>query len=144
MKVLVNLQSEHSGGSVKPKFDVVCRECKAVGHYACDCPQRGRGKQESSGKSTSKSAALTASAPASTPSLDSFSVQQLEQHIAQRKLADETSQLQNASTDEAHVGTVLSTNEVSDVVGPRPHITLEIEGVSARALVDTGSQSTII
>ena len=86
-----------SGGSVKPKFDVVCRECKAVGHYARDCPQRGRGKQESSGKSTSKSAALTASAPASTPTLDSFSVQQLEHHIAQRKLAEETSQLQNAS-----------------------------------------------
>ena len=115
-----------------------------MGHFARDCPQRGRGKQESSGKSTSKSAAFTASASASAPTLDSFSVHQLEQHLAQRKLAEETSQLQNASTDEAQVGTVLSTSEVSDVVGPRPHITLEIEGVSAKALVDTGSQSTII
>ena len=131
----------------KPRQPVVCRRCNRVGHYAHDCYQRGSGKEESPGKTparTSRSAALNASAPSFTPVLDSFSLQQLERHLAQRRLAEEASKLKETPKDDSRVGVVISNGQIGDVVGSTPHVTVEIEGVRATALVDTGSQSTII
>ncbi len=75
--------------------------------YARDCPSRGS-KSESPGQSTSRLAALTATPIESGNSLNSFSVEQLEQHLAQRRLSSETTQMQSASQGSAGVGVVLS------------------------------------
>ncbi len=102
-----------------------CHRCKNLGHYARDCPSRGS-KSESPGQSTSRLAALTA-----TPieSGNSFSVEQLEQHLAQCRLSSETTQMQSVSQGSVGVGVVLSDIGLSRVVGPTPLLDVVVEGV---------------
>lgn len=110
-------QSPAVGGTnaSRARQKVECHRCKNLGHYARDCPSRG-GKSESPGQSTSRLAALTATPIESGASLDSFSVEQLEQHLAQCKLGSESTQMQS----NVGVGVVISDVGVSRVVGPTP------------------------
>ena len=50
----------------------------------------------------------------------------------------------DAAKEEAKVDTMTADLPVSPTVGPTPHLCVEVEGVSVIALVDSGSQSTII
>ena len=122
---------------------VECHRCKNLGHYAQECPFRAN-KSESLGQSTSRSATLTAVPVETNSSLGSFSIEQLEQHLAQRRLSSELSLMQMVSQGDAHVGVVMSDGVMSDIVGPTPYLDVVVEGVPVKALVDSGSQSTLI
>ena len=52
--------------------------------------------------------------------------------------------MQSASTDSAEVRVVESTPTLDNVVGPNPHLDLSVGDVNVSALIDSGSQSTII
>ena len=122
---------------------VHCFKCKKVGHYARNCPSNG-GKVEAPGQSSAKSAVLTATPVETGSALSSLSIEQLEQQLAQWKLSLEVSEMQSASTDSANVHVVKANSVGTDVVGSAPHLDLPVGDVNASALVDSGSQSTII
>ena len=122
---------------------VHCFKCKKVEHYARDCPSSG-GKVEAPGQSSAKSAVLTATPVDTESALSSLSNEQLEQQLAQQKLSTKVSEIQSASTDSANVHVVKANSVVSDVVGSTPHLDLLLGDVSVSALIDSGSQSTII
>ena len=52
--------------------------------------------------------------------------------------------MQAVSQGDARVGVVMSDGVMSDIVGPTPYLDVVVEGVPVKALVDSGSQSTLI
>ena len=87
-------------------------------------------KSESSGHS--RLATLTVTPVESGPLLNSLSVEQLEQHLAERKLGSEVALMQSVSIESGEVSVVSSYTSVSAVVG---HLDLAVEGVEVSALV---------
>ena len=70
---------------------------------------------------------------------------QLEELLAKRRLERESQLLQQTSTlGGIEVDTVTAGDSLSSAVGPTLLLALQVEGVQVSALVDTGSQSTII
>ena len=118
-----------------------CYKCRKHGHLTRDCSQKG--KSEASGR-TARAAALVASPTEVSSPLSGFSVQQLEEHLAARKLSSESSLMEAVNQTGAEVDVVSSDPKVSRVVGPTPYFGIVVEGVQVSALVDSGSQSTII
>ena len=114
-----------------------CYKCRKHGHLTRDCPQKG--KSEASGR-TARAAALVASPTEVSSPLSGFSVQQLEEHLAARKLSSESSLMEAVNQTGAEVDVVSSDPKVSRVVGPTPYFGIVVEGVQ----VYSGSQSTII
>ena len=106
-----------------------------MGHYARDCHFNGS-KVEAPGRSSANTAALTATPVETESALNSLSIEQLEQQLAQRKLSTEESQMQSASTDSAEVHVVESNPTLNNVVEPTPHLDLSVGDVNVSALVD--------
>ena len=76
------------------------------------------------------------------PSAEERTEEQLEQLLAKRRLARETELLQQASTTTSAEVDTVTADSSTGAVGPT--LGLQIEGVQVSALVDTGSQATII
>ena len=74
------------------------------------------------------------------PSLEQMTDEQLEDILAKRKLEREQELLKEA----AHVDMVHAKEGSSGAVGPLLSLKVKIEGVEVDAMVDTGSQSTVI
>ena len=119
-----------------------CFRCHRVGHVAKDCP-RTVFQQEVPGRASNPSArtaALTAS-----PSLSELTEKQLEELLTERRLEREGELLRQTSTAGGiQVDAVTAEDSLSNAVGPTLLLALQVEGVKVSALVDTGSQSTII
>jgi len=144
--------------------EIVCYTCKPTGHISRFCPQQdkrweaaGRGSYRnqgtlisgqsqtgavrghgSSNATTSRSAAVQSTLVAP----EDLSEDQLEELLAKRRLQGEQVMLTDSS---GRMGAIsASEGSHSKAVGPTVFLPIMIEGVSVEALVDTGSQSTII
>ena len=102
-----------------------CNACYRFGHIARYCRNRSRGSAESPGKSAPKALVTTAE----------LTDEQLEEEISKRKLAKERTMLESTSSVQMVSG---------QAIGPTMLMNVEVEGVLVSAVVDTGSQSTII
>ena len=90
----------------------------------------------------SRLAALESAPATSGNLLTQFSVEQLEQHLAQRRLGSESAQLESVSVESSSASVVSADSKVSDVVGPTPNLDIAVEGVLVSSLIDSGSQLT--
>ena len=106
-----------------------CHACHRFGHIAKNCRYKQRRGAEAPGKSQDSSSRLVTSAA-------ELSDEQLEEEMNRRKL-DKEQEL----VDEYIKSSV---NVVTGAVGPSYWLQISVEGVVVPALVDTGSQSTII
>ena len=103
-----------------------CHNCHRFGHIARYCRRRG---VEAPGRLQDSESHLVTS-------VADMSNEQLEQELAKRRL-DQEQQLADESVRS-------SINVVTGAVGPSYWLQVSVEGVLVPALVDTGSQSTII
>ena len=119
----------------------ICFHCDGTGHYHSSRERSNtKSQREAPGRSnvrinTSRSAAVTVDDQAGQ-----LTEQQLEQMLAKLRLDKEKSLLQKES---AKVDTI-SAEGSTEAVGPTLYLDLFIEGVPVEAMVDSGSQSTII
>ena len=144
----------------------ICYTCKQTGHISRYCPQQGR-HQEAAGRNqsitsrnqrtsglsytdfstsvrgqgsatTSRNAAVHSTLVA----LEDLSEHQLEELLAKRRLQNEQTLLTDSF---GHMNVIsASENSHSKAVGATVCLPITIEGVAVEALVDTGSQSTVI
>ena len=115
----------------RPVGERHCWLCNQTGHLRRDCPMRTEAPGRAKG---SKTGAVSTSQGACDMSVD-----ELEQLLAQKRLSDEQSKLENSSTS------VVSASEVqAGAVGSLLEVMVDIGGVPTLATVDTGAQSTII
>ena len=143
---------EPKGGSVIPPprlpSDRVCYRCRRPGHISRNCPERGK-LPEAPGRSLPNHAALARNAALESRVTGSamvfpeeLSAHQLEELLVRRRLQDEQKLFLDGS---------VSTNAVSacgkedlKAVGPTVYMSVQVSGVPVEAMVDTGTQSTII
>ena len=126
----------------RPNSSRQCFRCHKVGHLANDCP-RTAFQQEAPGRGRDNTSARTAALTASY--LSELTEKQLEELLAQRRLQSENELLQQTSaTTNAKVDAITADDSSTGTVGPSLYLDLLIEGVRVSALVDTGSQTTII
>ena len=118
----------HERGGNSQRYDVQCNYCHRFGHNAKYCRQKLKKNAEASGKSTGN----TPKALATTAEL---SDEQLEEELAKRRLGKEREMLDTTGSVQVVTGKAISPTMVVDV---------EVEGVLVSAVVDTGSQSTIV
>ena len=118
----------HERGGNSQRRDVQCNYCHRFGHIAKYCRQKLKKNAEASGKSTGN----TPKALATTAEL---SDEQLEEELAKRRLGKEREMLDTTGSVQVVTGKAISPTMVVDV---------EVEGVLVSAVVDTGSQSTIV
>ena len=106
-----------------------CHACHNFGHIAKNCRYKHRRGAEAPGRSQDSNSRLVTSAAG-------WSDEQLEEDLTKRRLEKEQ-ELINGCTES-------SVNVVTGAVGPSYWLQTSVEGVVVPALVDTGSQSTII
>ena len=113
----------------------LCFRRKSPSHWTKECPKPQKGEAPGRGKSSSTT-------PMITPvlSLEQMTDEQLEDILAKRKLEREQELLQAA----VQVDVVHDKESLSGAVGPVMSLKVKIEGVEVDAMVDTGSQSTVI
>ena len=105
-----------------------CHNCHRFGHIAKFCWDKQKRGAEAPGKQKDSKTRLV--------SVDELSDRELEQELSKRRLEKEQ-QLASASAES-------SVNVVTGAVGPSYWLQVTVEGLPVSALVDTGSQSTII
>ena len=101
-------------------------------------PSHRRSEAPGRGKPSSLTSAVTPVSVVST--LEQLSDKQLEDILAKRRLEKERELMKDA----VHVDTVFAEESSLGAVGPILSLNVKIEGVSINAMVDTGSQSTVI
>ena len=87
-------------------------QCRKPGRTACDCPARSN-KQEAAGRSASRSASHVVSTVDSSVPLNSYSVEEMEEYLADKKISVETALMGQASQKNALISVV----HVSSAVG---------------------------
>ena len=105
-----------------------CHNCHRFGHIAKFCWDKQKRGAEAPGKQKHSKTRLV--------SVDELSDRELEQELSKRRLEKEQ-QLASESAES-------SVNVVTGAVGPSYWLQVTVEGLPVSALVDTGSQSTII
>ena len=130
-------QQQQQTGSDQQKRG--CWICGKLTHLARNCKES---HLEASGRSgrASRTAHLTA-APQPV-NVEDLTEEQLEKLLNQRRLSKEKDLLTQSTV--SSVNTITAKPMVGDAVGPTLYCDLKIEGVATEAMVDTGSQSTII
>ena len=116
-----------------------CFLCGNMNHIARDCYKQK--KTEAAGKSGSGNS-VTRTATLAIDLLKEVPDEELEQLLAHRRLQREQNLLDNI--EDASTVRAVTTNEKADAVGPTLYVNVTIEGVPVKAMVDCGSQSTII
>ena len=111
-----------------------CFRCKSPSHWAKDCTKQLKAEAPGRGKPSS----TTSITPVST--LEQMTDEQLEDILSKRKLEREQELLKEV----AQVDVVRAEEGSSGAVGPILSLKIKIEGVDVDAMVDTGSQSTVI
>ena len=133
----------------KRQSSIKCFGCQELGHFKCNCPKLQKDKSEAPGSSSkqtesSSTAAIGAQVPASSDvqgdPLSALSDEQLEDILRHRRCQKEQGML--SSTD-VQIGAVLAAG-LPVAVGPTLELDVRVEGVQVTAMVDTGSQSSII
>ena len=112
-----------------------CFRCKSPSHWAKDCTKQLKAEAPGRGKPSSTTSMIT---PVST--LEQMTDEQLEDILSKRKLEREQELLKEV----AQVDVVRAEEGSSGAVGPILSLKIKIEGVDVDAMVDTGSQSTVI
>ena len=120
----------------------MCYRCGGSGHYARNCRSvSSKPQSEAPGKSTT-STSRSAAVKSESSHPQKFTEKQLEEMLAKVRLEKEASLLHEQS---AKVDTISADKcAITDAVGSTLYVDLTIEGVPVQAMVDTGSQSTII
>ena len=135
------------------------RGCYVCGgsYRARECPNHAT-KSEAPGRTNaaSRSAQLTA-APTTTPQMSNsaqdltsamapskYTEEQLVQMLSQCRLEKEEALLKAQLQSQCDTVTAQTQTDTSDAVGPTLQLNIQIEGLMVEAMVDTGSQSTII
>ena len=128
-----------------------CFLCKEVGHLRRECPQNSEAPGRSRSQ-TSNTSVVEVAETAIRP--EDLTESELEQLLARRRLEQEKTALPVADRKEEDEGVssvilpVSSQTNVSiqgvQAVGNLVHLDLHIEGVPSKAMVDSGSQATII
>ena len=123
--------NEVSGGSIEKggSFNLVCYNCREAGHIARHCPKPRQGA-EATGRSRGSSVGSKV-----LVTMADLSDQQLKDELAQRLLDKEQEMLTEPYS---------TVKVVSGAVGPNLLFDISVEGVAVAAMVDTGSQATII
>ena len=124
-----------------------CWGCGSSNHLVRHCPDRKTGAEASGRSNSSSGSKPSVSAGAkttkslavdATPLSASFTVQQLELTLAEHRLQEEVQLLQNDSD------VVTTTAATSEAIGPVMYLKVEVKGVPVDAIIDCGSQSSII
>ena len=141
-----------------PIHERTCYNCNKVGHLSRDCKLHtvktkkqweapGRGSKERSAPKSSCSAVLESVVSESdtkpVSSSGELSTKQLRELLTQRQLQDEQNML-DSGTNVVNADTIGVKEEGPKAVGPTLFLKVQIGGVPVEAMVDTGSQSTII
>ena len=113
---------------------IQCRACGQYGHIARNCSQKRRQGAESPGRQDPGTTAKPKDS-LQVHSVADYSDKELEQELTRRKL-DKEQQLADEPTK--------SVNVVTSAVGSAYLLDVSVGGLVVSALVDTGSQSTII
>ena len=113
---------------------IQCRACGQYGHIARNCSQKRRQGAESPGRQDSGTTAKPKDS-LQVHSVADYSNKELEQELTRRKL-DKEQQLADEPTK--------SVNVVTGAVGSAYLLDVSVGGLVVSALVDTGSQSTIM
>ena len=119
-----------------------CYRCGSRGHLARQCPKQAHRPEapgHSSNHPTSRTATLGAVSPPCHP--EDLSEAELQELLARCRLRRERQLIED---DSVKTRVVTASDGQAGVVGPTLLLDLQIEGVPVEALVDTGSQSTII
>ena len=138
-----------------PIHERTCYNCNEVGHLSRDCKLHtvktkkqweapGRESKERSAPKSSCSAVLeSVVSEGHTKPSSELSTQQLRELLAQRQLQDEQNML-DSGTNVVNADTIGVKEEGPKAVGPTLFLKVQVGGVPVEAMVDTGSQSTII
>ena len=108
---------------------VQCHACHGFGHIAKNCRYKHRRDAEAPGRSQDSSSRLVTSTA-------ELSDKQLEEELTKRRLDKEQELIDECIEN--------SVNVVTGAVGPSYWLQISVESVKVPALVDTGSQSTIM
>ena len=144
-------RSQRSPGGVpspapSSKVGRLCYICQDPGHFARNCPTRSRNaKHESPGRSSHESAARTSSVEVKeTKEQKELTEAELEFLLARCRLQKEKQMLQTSPEGDVACVKATPTQSTGSVIGPLLYCDLEVEGVPVVAMIDCGSQTTII
>ena len=138
-------QDSTPAAGTTPKFTRTCYVCHEAGHLARNCPTHRNPTLESPGRSANEPATRTSAIEAhGTDAQPELTEEELEFLLARCRLQKEQQLL--LTTQGGKVACVeASTSQPSPpVVGPLFYSELEVGGVAVMAMVDCGSQTTII